>query len=124
MEQCVTHTAQVDAKLHRVIAKNFSPGIREVDIRFRPSPGQAGGESDQERISAIESVNSDADDAASDGVAEIDSGNAQSIRGIGAEVGVVGFIVIPGDASPKLSNQRIRKEVVVVQTDAVGVLNA
>src|SRR5882724_7737403 len=121
LEQSVPHAPQVHTKLYGVIAHDFRPGIGEIDVGFRTNPRQAGGESNQRiRKSAVDG---DADNSAGD-LVEIDTRDAEVCRSGFAEVSVVSFVVIPTCSGAEFRNESVREEMVVVQTDAVGVLDA
>ncbi len=123
LQQSVANPAQVDTELKGVIADDLGPGVRKVYICFRPDPGKAGGVADQRIRKSSVIGNGDAHDSAGYRV-EVYAGNAQSLGCFGAEITVVGLVVIPGHTSAELGNQRVREKAIVVETNAIGVLDA
>src|SRR6267154_1635369 len=104
LQQSIANTAQVNTEFDGVIAENFGPGIGKVDVRFRSDPRQARRIPDQGIGKAA--IDGDSNDSAGDGV-EIYAWNAQGIGSVGAEIGVVGFVVIPGDTHAKFGDQAV-----------------
>src|SRR5258708_7718955 len=106
-----------------VIADDLGPGVRKVYICFRPDPGEAGGVADQRIRKSSVIDDGDAHDSAGYPV-EVYAVNSQSLGCFGAEITVVSLVVIPGHTSAELGNQRVREKAIVVETNAIVVLDA
>ncbi len=122
LQQSIANAAQVAAKLKRVIAKNLGPRVRKVDIRLRADPGQASREANQRRIAVKQAINRNAHDSAGYSLIEVNARNAERLRCIRPEIGVMRLIVVPRYSSTKLRDEGIREKAIVVETDAIRIL--